>query len=613
MPSDCCGRVSCNWVACSFVSTPSQLLVLSGSYPVSLAFHQCIKVIQDSLILPHPEGSSTRRALAWNSVGLSQSTRDFTIELTISRFRPDDIRILRNLFQSVLRGIMAANLDAPLFSALDSLTECIAVGPQINQSAKQEPAAIEISKTLEVVTQILREPTRNLINAMVSGITSVDKVITAMGRFIDLSTDELSLVLDRLRMMMNAFDSADTSLINHPDLPQLYSGQPIVVEIFLFVHPIRQISDQIEAIIMKVMDMQGKNKKWNLNFPSYPWSKSLLRTNAQVRHDRGGLTAGFYFRHKMQLERTMEDLCSKAYVPRLQPQKADSSFATSDGLAYAIGKYEEEKKISLGTNKGSKKTRFRHKLWELIHRLQGFESRFALKVTLVTTLVSVPAWLSQSNSWWNKNEIWWAVVIVWIMMHPRVGGTFQDLAVRSFCAALGSTWAALGYAADNGNPYVMAVFAALFMIPMIYRFTQSSHPRSGIVGCISFTVVSLSAYTNDGQQSIVKIAWTKGLAFVVGVVAAIVVNWVLWPFVARHELRKSLSAMLLHSCLLYRGVVAKYIYYTEGDEPGPQDIERSEMLEGRLREGFVRIRQLLDLTQHEIVNKPFSINPTNTP
>lgn len=507
---------------------------------------------------------------------------------------------------------MAANLDAPLFSALDSLTECIAVGQQVNQSAKQEPAAIEISKILEVVTQILREPTRNLINAIVSGITSVDKVITAMGRFIDLSTHELSLVLDRLRMMMNAFDSADTSLINHPDLPQLYSGQPIVVEIFLFVHPIRQVSGQIEAIIMKVMDMQGKNKKWNLNFPSYPWSKSLLRTNAQVRHDRGGLTAGFYFRHKMQLERTMEDLCSKAYVPRLQPQKADRNFATSDGLAYAIGKYEEEKKTSLGTNKGSKKTRFRHKLWELIHRLQGFESRFALKVTLVTTLVSVPAWLSQSSGWWNKNEIWWAVVIVWIMMHPRVGGTFQDLAVRSFCAALGSTWAALGYAADNGNPYVMAVFAALFMIPMIYRFTQSSHPRSGIVGCISFTVVSLSAYTNDGQQSIVKIAWTKGLAFVVGVVAAIVVNWILWPFVARHELRKSLSAMLLHSCLLYRGVVAKYIYYTEGDEPGPQDIERSEMLEGRLREGFVRIRQLLDLTQHEIVNKPFPINPTNT-
>ena len=39
--------------------------------------------------------------------------------------------------------------------------------------------------------------------------------------------------------------------------------------------------------------------------------------------------------------------------------------------------------------------------------------------------------------------------------------------------------------------------------------------------------------------------------------------------------------------------MAKYIYYEEGHDPTPEDVERSEMLEGRLREGFVRIRQLL--------------------
>jgi hypothetical protein len=105
----------------------------------------------------------------------------------------------------------------------------------------------------------------------------------------------------------------------------------------------------------------------------------------------------------------------------------------------------------------------------------------------------------------------------------------------------------------------MAVFAAIYMIPMIYRFTQSNHPRSGIVGCISFVVVSLSAKTANGLPSVVQIAWTRGLAFVVGVVAAVVVNWILWPFVARHELRKALSAMLIYSSIIYRGVVAKYV------------------------------------------------------
>lgn len=127
---------------------------------------------------------------------------------------------------------------------------------------------------------------------------------------------------------------------------------------------------------------------------------------------------------------------------------------------------------------------------------------------------------------------------------------------------------------------------------------------------MSFTIVSLSIYTDVTPKSIVHMTWTRGLAFVVGIFAAIVVNWVLWPFIARHELRKSLAAMLLHSAILYRGVVSKYIYYKEGQQPGPSDIARSEMLEGRLREGFVRIEQLLELTRHEMrLRAPFNPLP----
>jgi uncharacterized membrane protein YgaE (UPF0421/DUF939 family) len=159
----------------------------------------------------------------------------------------------------------------------------------------------------------------------------------------------------------------------------------------------------------------------------------------------------------------------------------------------------------------------------------------------------------------------------------RVGGNFQDLVTRALCCALGAVWGGLAYGADNGNPYVMAVFAAIYMLPMIYRFTQSNHPRSGIVGCISFVIVSLGAKASHGLPSVVQIAWTRGLAFVVGVVAAVVVNWILWPFVARHELRKALSAMLIYSSIIYRGVVAKYVYYEKGEEPTKEDIERSGM------------------------------------
>lgn len=158
-----------------------------------------------------------------------------------------------------------------------------------------------------------------------------------------------------------------------------------------------------------------------------------------------------------------------------------------------------------------------------------------------------------------------------------MGGNFQDLITRVSCGILGAVWGGLAYYARDGDPYVMAVFALIYMLPMLHRFTQSSHPRSGIVGCISFVVVSLGIKIADGQPSVAQIAWTRGVALIVGVVAAVVVNWVLWPFVARHELRKALANMMIYSSIIYRGVVAKYVYYEVGEEPGKEDIERSGM------------------------------------
>lgn len=75
--------------------------------------------------------------------------------------------------------------------------------------------------------------------------------------------------------------------------------------------------------------------------------------------------------------------------------------------------------------------------------------------------------------------------------------------------------------------------------------------RSGVAGCLSFTVVSLGLVSSGGAS---PPAAVRGLAFLVGVVAATIVNWVLWPFIARHQLRKSVSSMLFFLSVIYRGM-----------------------------------------------------------
>lgn len=121
-------------------------------------------------------------------------------------------------------------------------------------------------------------------------------------------------------------------------------------------------------------------------------------------------------------------------------------------------------------------------MWRVLHRLQGFESKYALKACLVTSLLSVPSYLEQSKWWWDRYEGWWAVAMCWVVMHPRVGGNLQDLVNRALLAIFGAVWAGAAYAAGNGNPYVMAVFSAIYMIPMLYRYAHSTHPVSTTMG-----------------------------------------------------------------------------------------------------------------------------------
>ena len=221
---------------------------------------------------------------------------------------------------------------------------------------------------------------------------------------------------------MIKYDEEENTLMDSPDLPPTYSDHPQVVELFLFVHPIRQAASSVETLLVKVMEMQQRDSGWRVYPPSYPLRKSLQRTNAQVRHDRGGVTAGYYFKSQAQLSKTMRGMANiYKPVPR-EPATSHDVEELQEGITRteSLGKYAEEEDIALNSGlQASREKKLRYRLWMMLHRLQGFETRFALKVAIVTSLLSIPAWLVQSRGWWNLNESWWAVISVWIMMHPR--------------------------------------------------------------------------------------------------------------------------------------------------------------------------------------------------
>ncbi|KAI1141707.1 hypothetical protein F5Y05DRAFT_373511 [Hypoxylon sp. FL0543] len=579
----------------------------AGARPLAVSLHQAFAVMLDGLGLTRVESRRLRRRLTQTFVAMSQAYRDLVIDFSITLFAPKDVLALRNLIQGVIRALLSLHSETRILGrpeeAPNELNHNRPILDEFIVDMDEKCHGLENEEERRIVKFVvgnLAEPTEKLLLSMESALSSCDAVLMEMcghrqylGPPKNVSND-LPGALVKLRRRIITFSNCQDNVLESDSLPASYAESPEVVKLFAYCRPVHQAATAIEALLVKVNEMQQRRPKWpKFHPPSYPFWKAIHRTNAQVRHDRGGVTAGSYFKSFSDIAVIIQKIKSRDFQPL--PRDDDESTGEEHDTSYATMTADElEDDYNMKTNQ------VRHKIWGYLHRLQGFETRFGLKTAAITSLLSIPAWQSRNHGWWDGYEVWWGVVMAWLIMGPRTGGNIQDLFTRALCAVLGSLWAGLSYAADNGNPYVIAVFAVIYMLPMIYRYTQSAHPRSGLVGCISFTVVSLAEVSAQGKPSPATIAATHGTAMVVGVVASVIVNWILWPFVARHDLRKAVATMMFYCSIVYRSIVSRYVYYEEGDEPTEDDIRASEILEGRLREGFVRLRQLLGLTRHEI-------------
>ncbi|KAI2636750.1 hypothetical protein GGS21DRAFT_46194 [Xylaria nigripes] len=608
-----------------------------GSRSLAAGIHEIFDAMVDA-IPPVRDSVRTRRRLAQAFVAMSHVYRDLVIDFSITTLNPKDALMLRNSIQAVIRALLSlreeSRLSRPLTGFIFDRDE---VPPQeldefiIDMGTRSEFSdGSEEKQSVAFVTESLAAPMGNLLHSTKSALQCCDAALMdicghrrSLGPPYYISNDVHDTLI-RLRGHVTAFNDIQEQILRSDRLPLTYSKLPDIVKIFAFCRPVHQAASTIASLAAQLDNLQQRRLNYpRFHAPSYPFRKAMHRTNAQVRHDRGGVTAGSYFRNLSDIAKIIKKIESQVFHPVSQKRAPVEGHRDTSLEAMTDDQSNNRSK--------SKKARFFYSIWTVLHRMQGFETRFGLKTALVVSLLALPAYLPELRGWWDDHQAWWAAVMSWLIMGPRTGGNVQDLLVRLFCAVLGSLWAGLSYAAGSGNPYVIAAFAVIFMLPMLYRHTQSDHPvrsslnpettatasatatkhiqRSGLVGCISFTFVSLSL-VDEGSSSVAGIAAIRGVSIVVGVAGSVIVNWILWPFVARHEIRKGIASMIFNCSVLYRSTMAQYVYYDEGHAPTNKSFKASEILEGRLREGFVRLRELLGLTQHEIrLRAPFDPLP----
>lgn len=389
--------------------------------------------------------------------------------------------------QAVIRALLSMETESALFSETDDGHVPIVVeATQMSSSSSSSndltnvtndkpPELVKEVDVTRIVIKKLAKPTKEILACMNQGLQASQATLMDLSGYRqylgpprDVSS-EIAPVQIRMRTAKAIFDGVESELLESGQLPPASMNDSAVVQLFIFARHLRETATTIENLMGKVCSMHQYSNWPKIHPPSYPLHKAIHFVNPQVTHDRGGATAGSYHVTFLEIARALESIKCREYKPL---EKYDDH----------VSETELRAELSHLTDPGAppdmdiKKNKLSYRIWKILHLMQGYESRYAFKVVLVTSLLSVPSYLSWDKVWWDEYEAWWAVTMSWLLIHARVGGNIQDLFARAILVILGAVWGGVAHAAGDGSPYVVAVFAAIFMIPMLYRFTLSCHP-----------------------------------------------------------------------------------------------------------------------------------------
>ncbi|KAI8984474.1 hypothetical protein BDF20DRAFT_392181 [Mycotypha africana] len=270
--------------------------------------------------------------------------------------------------------------------------------------------------------------------------------------------------------------------------------------------------------------------------------------------------------------------------------------------------------------------RIRYQIWVYMQYLTRYEFKFALKMAIAVLVLSIPAFLPSWEGWYYSVRGQWAPMTVIAIMNPTSGGTIQ----ASFWRVVGTLagaftgWAAL--AAGDGSPYLLGVFAVLLALVSFYIHLGSTYNKVGMVTLTTYEVVALSRYvfppanetiaateknyhTNCRymRSSAVELVSAPPFALRDGYFTPFYaykallpkIDSIIWPFIARHMVRKSISACISQLEDYYTFVMGTYLYHDPHAIPNNTDITRGEKLESKLQSAIDACSVLLELTDHE--------------
>ncbi|QRV85726.1 fusaric acid resistance-like protein [Ceratobasidium sp. AG-Ba] len=250
--------------------------------------------------------------------------------------------------------------------------------------------------------------------------------------------------------------------------------------------------------------------------------------------------------------------------------------------------------------------RFRIRLSKMIWRMRhskhihnGIRNAFGVGLLLIPAVL--PAG-SAGKHYFDTDYGVWAIISFTYVLESNTALTWRIGIWRLFGTTIGATYAYLTWVIVRQNPYgiVALVTAAEIMLTWLVR---SSTPGVGVVASVTIPPVLFQRYLGLNNAPMIDVAALRGLQISIGIVAAIIVNHVLFPKHPRVLFLSGMAQVLDELSALYLHL-SHQSYNDRERVRNKKGIAHSAKLELRIRELIARENVWLTQMEHEISLMP---------
>ncbi|KAL9557711.1 hypothetical protein MBANPS3_001258 [Mucor bainieri] len=420
--------------------------------------------------------------------------------------------------------------------------------------------------------------------------------------------------------------------------------------VFFFIFTMREVANNLEQMAAEMRKLQEKTqaqmkknskhkKKKTLYMPqvtTQTWKKWFYSNSYQEVQDHGGYSFG-YLQHNMPSNVGQRDLEEEYKLSQISTNRNNSNMVAVDAaddisiasVNNANVSYEPTTKprrrrksvknraadhaiilteLEAGpqpfgdTNvtKPPPLLRLRYRLWLILRYLQNYEFRFALKLSAAVGILTIPAWLPDYQLWFAAIRGQWAALTVISVMGPTSGGTLSAGLWRLASTIIGAfaAWAVLEI--DGGSGALLSGFAVVLALPFFYIHFSTSYSKVAIITLVTYMIIALSQYVKPiYPEQVSSMVWQRTLTLIIGLFAALILNWMVWPFIAREAIRETLACTIGDLGDYFSYVMGTFLYHEEGLFPTQDEFKEAEKMERKLEKMLNTCNVLLELTDHE--------------